>query len=96
MKRIETSADFADAIVKAACCLHNFLIERRGIDQRMVDHGRKNEKNGAWRTIGEMRSVIGIRNPKSNRAKDEAVEIREKLADFFSGIGAVSWQEDAI
>ena len=96
LKRIEAHDVLADAIVKACCVLHNFLIEMRGVEPSMVDHGQRNEKNGLWRRAGEMRSVSVLRNSRANRARDEAVEMRNKLTDIFSGIGAVSWQNDVV
>ena len=83
LKRIETHDVLADAIVKACCVLHNFLIEMRGVEPYMVDHGQRNETNGLWRRAGEMRSVSVMRNARANRARDEAVEMRNKLTDFF-------------
>ena len=86
------------AVWRIACkiVLHNFLIEMRGVEPSMVDHGQRNESNGLWRRAGEMRSVSVLRNSRANRARDEAVEMRNKLTYFFSGTGAVSWQNDVV
>ena len=53
-------------------------------------------KYGLWRRAGEMRSVSILRNARANRAQNEAVEMGNKLTDFFSGTGAVSWQNDVV
>lgn len=44
LKRIDSSVETADAIVKACCCLHNFLLDMRSPPPTLVDHGYANEK----------------------------------------------------
>jgi hypothetical protein len=59
----------------------------------MVDNGPGLEKNGKWRTVGELSQASNIRHPSANRSKLEASEMQNKLKNYFNNEGSVSWQE---
>ena len=96
MRPIETSVELADDIIKAACCLHNFIITEKKIPNNFADHGTQNEENGAWRLIGAMPSCENFRNTRANHARNEAVQTRNILTNYFVGNGAVEWQDKMI
>ena len=98
LNRMECSVGTADLVVKAACCLHNFLLTENPIStqSRLVDHGLNNELNGEWRSVGCMKSVTDFRRKKANRARANAEEIRGTLTEYFGNYGAVSWQDRMI
>ena len=68
---------------QSALCLHNYLIDTGRLSHSIVDYGRKNEQNGKWRLAGEMRQINCLTRKKANRARNEAVQVRNILADFF-------------
>jgi len=96
LKPIETSDACADAIIKASCCLHNFLIDEGNLAASAVDHGLSNENNGTWRKAGELLQATNLRRRGANKSKEEAMKIRDSLKDFFCNEGAVEWQERMI
>ena len=83
--------------MQCALCLHNYLIDTGRLSHSSVDYGKKNLKNGKWRQAGEMPQIDCLMRKKANRARNEAVEVRNILADFFSSqIGLVEWQDKMI
>uniref|UniRef100_A0A2M4CSQ9 DDE Tnp4 domain-containing protein n=1 Tax=Anopheles darlingi TaxID=43151 RepID=A0A2M4CSQ9_ANODA len=79
-KPIDCKPEIADAIVKATCCLHNFLLEQ---NSRLTSVDRKREvqtyryeadkKNEALKPIGKT-------NIRSSR---DALEVRDRFAEYF-------------
>jgi hypothetical protein len=98
LKPIETSDQVADKIVKAICCLHNFLIdESSGKHLAGVDTGLANEDNGLWRREVQQplqQAQLGRRG--GNRTSAEANLIRENLVHFVCNEGSVGWQREMI
>jgi hypothetical protein len=93
----------ADYIVLAAVCLHNFIIRsrerevrERHIPERFVDTERNNGsiQNGLWQShvAGDSSAITAAPPTRSRNPPKCAVRMRETLADFFSGVGAVPWQ----
>jgi hypothetical protein len=91
LKPIETRPELADKITIAACALHNFLLTENGIAPGMVDRG--DEENGQWRRVGQMQQADNLGTRMANRARNNAIEIRENLVDFYNNQGAVEWQQ---
>lgn len=98
LNRMECSLSTADLVVKAACCLHNFLLTENPISaqSQLVDYGLDNEPNGEWRKVGCMESVTNLRRKKANRATVNAEEIRGILTEYFVSTGATTWQDRMI
>lgn len=91
LKPIETNDDNADFIVKAVTALHNFCIDESAA-ATMADAGDDN--NGAWRVGGQPLESAPVRNGRGNRSKEEAQNMRRELIAYFSGEGAVEWQDE--
>lgn len=93
----------ADYIVLAAVCLHNFIIRSREkevreryIPERFVDTERQNGsvQTGLWQrhVAGDSSAIVPAPQTRSRNPPKCAVKMRETLADYFSGVGAVPWQ----
>lgn len=89
-----------DLAVKAACSLHNWL---RITDAReycpfgTVDHEDTDIGdiiNGSWRSEGP--ALQSVQHLGINNHSQAASSLRDKYADYFSGEGAVPWQDKVI
>lgn len=96
--KIET----VDAIVKAACVLHNFLRRRDGVsnDRRYIAQGEVDVDDdgrlvrGSWRQEAAGDGLTNIGRLGANNPARGAVDLREQFARFFvSHEGSVPWQD---
>ena len=90
---ISISVESADKVVKACCCLHNYLCHTPTYDaMEDMDHeDRMGEVlPGAWRTT----PGIGLQNlhRHTTRGTVAAASVREAYNDYFANEGALSWQ----
>lgn len=90
-----------DKIIRASCALHNWLrrtsanhyFSRGYVDEEDINTGTIIE--GAWRR--ELIAALpSISDHNSNHSGRLAREFRDRYADIFSGVGAVSWQDRMI
>lgn len=100
-KPIPTNDQTTDKIIRASCALHNWLrltspghyFPRGCVDEEDIDSGSVSE--GSWRR--ELKATLPtITDHSANNAARTARELRDKYAEFFSGAGAVSWQNRMI
>ncbi|KAI1694184.1 protein ALP1-like [Ditylenchus destructor] len=98
LKSIETSDRVSDLIVKAICCLHNFLIDQKSLNPgALADTGLSNEDNGAWRTcVPDPLRSAQIRSKKANHSRNNALKVQNVLIEYFNSAGIVDWQENMI
>lgn len=100
------SVETADLIVLAAVCLHNFIIRSRdpGVkEQYMPDRFCDEElsdgsiREGTWRNhvAGEQGALLPAPS-RARKCSKSATEVREFLAEYFSGVGTVSWQQERV
>ncbi|KAI1711837.1 hypothetical protein Ddc_12670 [Ditylenchus destructor] len=100
LRPIETSHEVSDAIVKAILCLHNFLLEYSPPGKRhpreMADFGLTNEENGQWRREIQPlpQATALIEQRRGGNRTGNSHEIRNKLTEYISGVGAVGWQDN--
>ncbi|KAH7723751.1 nuclease HARBI1-like protein [Aphelenchoides avenae] len=79
----------------STCCLHNFLIDTSPESALiLVDKG--DDDNGRWRQEGPAFPQAQVQANRANWASDAAMQMRETLANCFSGDGALGWQVDRI
>jgi hypothetical protein len=85
-------------IIKATVVLHNFLRnEEVNLDESSRHYCPPNfvdtddEDNGLWRTLGE-NSLQPLQPTSRHNCTATVKRMRDNLADFFSGIGSVPWQ----
>lgn len=96
LKPIETSDLVADKIVKAVCCLHNFLCDELTSKPiaGLADFGCSNECNGLWRQqIQNPLLSVPMQPTRANRTSAEAEFVRDNLQTFFITVGSVEWQD---
>lgn len=95
---IETSPANSYTIVKAICAHHNFVIDVDKIHSPLIQAvtGLGNEDNGRWGREIDPLSSANVRARGANRATVEAQNMRKDLVAFFSGPGAVEWQNEYI
>lgn len=74
LRAIEADVENADYIVKAACCLHNYVISKN--NNREWTATETQEECGPIRAFVE----TGLTNRRSPNA---AIQIRERFADYF-------------
>lgn len=86
----------AENVIKAAVCLHNFLmkyVKHNYIPPLLVDHERDGVViPGAWRNAPSQ--LIGVGRLGANMYGTNAKEIRNAFKDYFNEEGAVPWQWD--
>lgn len=87
LKPIETTVQKADVVVKAVCCLHNYLIAEGEAGQVISVEELE---------LGEQLRQATMRNPMANHPANDATVNREHLVNFFNGVGAVEWQDEMI
>lgn len=78
----------ADAIVKAICCLHNFLVAEGEAGQYISEED--------LRAADEALTQAAMRATNAHRAPDDARDIQNALVDYFNGVGSVPWQDEMI
>ncbi|KAK0410369.1 hypothetical protein QR680_005093 [Steinernema hermaphroditum] len=80
LKHIETDVVTSDWIVRCTLHLHNFLSDEEPFDERTI--------------IAEMCPLdeAAMRRVNANRSSEEALQIRNTLADYFINEGSVPWQ----
>ncbi|XP_068102756.1 putative nuclease HARBI1 [Hyperolius riggenbachi] len=96
---INVDPDKVEVIVKAACTLHNFLRQKnvqRYCPPTMVD--QEDFENGSvvaaeWRAHPGM---VPLHSGSSHNPTYEAKTNRDKYKDYFTGSGAVTWQDKMI
>lgn len=84
---IAISPEKVDSVVKAACLLHNII---KTIDSEEEDLLLKNINYN----LGAAHNIQMSRN--ANQSSREARHVRESFMTYFSGAGAVPWQEAAV
>ena len=92
-RRIPLSVDNADNVIKAACCLHNYLTEDKNYENICA------ELNPRGRQCMDDRGVICMYLPRLHgyRSRDDAQAVRNLFKTYFnSPQGSVTWQEARI
>ena len=92
-RRIPLSADNADNVIKAACCLHNYLTEDKNYKNMCA------ELNPKGRQCMDDRGVVCMYLPRLHgyRSRDDAQAVRNLFKTYFnSPQGSVTWQEARI
>ncbi|CAH1997238.1 unnamed protein product [Acanthoscelides obtectus] len=74
LRPIETDEGTADWIVKAACCLHNYIITKIGNRESVIETDEQVEPIRA----------LAATTPTNRRSNAVAFEVREHFADYFS------------
>lgn len=75
LRPIETDELTADCIVKAACCLHNFII--------MKNDSRSSANEQSEEVIQPMRALTPT-DVTNRRSTNAAIQVREAFANFFA------------
>ncbi|XP_031328716.1 protein ALP1-like isoform X2 [Photinus pyralis] len=83
-KPIIASSTTIKKIIQSTVCLHNFILMKNEADYNI----RVTENTGDI----VMGNLCEINSTGSNTYSRNASTIREKFADYFSGLGAVEWQ----
>ncbi|KAI1720108.1 hypothetical protein DdX_05481 [Ditylenchus destructor] len=61
----------------------------------MADYGLRNEDNGQWRRdIQPQQQATAVIRRRGGDVRGNSQEIRNKLTEYISGIGAVGWQDN--
>ena len=92
-KAQETAPETTDVIVKAICCIHNFLIEEAETNNPMEMADNGDDEDGAWRA---QINPLGQANIGHGGANQEGADLRKKLMNFFVNEGNVDWQDDMV
>ena len=90
------SHDGIQAVVMAACVLHNLIASRTRMERTDVDHEDPETYeviHGSWRLQGQLQSVTSRRYTATELGK----EVRNRIKTYVnSPEGSVSWQESMI
>ena len=84
-----------EEIVWTCCCLHNFLRDTSGNDSESDKEGDVgNFVPGSWRQEAiSQGSFVSLARLHGQRLPSAAKSVREDFARYFSGHGAIPWQE---
>lgn len=101
-KPIEAKVEKVDQIVKAAICLHNFILieeehlkpsQKSYITPTMADYEVDGlVVNGDWRSNDTQHGWGNISKQGSNNQTGEQAKVRNTLMDHFMNEGSVPWQ----
>ncbi|XP_049542544.1 uncharacterized protein LOC125955453 [Anopheles darlingi] len=78
LRAIECNPQNVDIIVQAACCLHNFLLNKGNSEQHLYESSVEDE------TIPNAESALAPMNATNQRSSIAAQEIRNLFSDYFS------------
>ena len=96
---IIAKVETVDAIVKAACVLHNFLRRRDGESsetRHLTEDAAHDRHDGSAVEIGGS-GLTDVMRLGSNNAARQAFQMRERFADYFiSPEGSVPWQDNVV
>ena len=96
---IDSKLETIDSIIKACCCLHNFLMAR-GSDYCPRIFGDTTSSNGriidgTWRHAVQSTWGQTLNRQGSNNSSSAAIVIRNNFSEFFySSEGALPWQNE--
>ncbi|CAB4013843.1 Hypothetical predicted protein [Paramuricea clavata] len=94
---IKLSPQRVTYLILASCCLHNFMVDNNKhayTSAGDVESGDHTFLSGAWRAdppLNRLQSCTTDRNP-TRSAKQQ----HQLLTSYFSGAGAVTWQDNMI
>ena len=92
MQRPETVA----TIVLAACTLHNLLADENPARMQQAadreDPATHDPQPGEWRRQQVQDALQRIQRQRGNRSSRDGKRVREYLKEYYSGVGAVPWQ----
>ena len=94
--KINLSPDKVTDLILAACCLHNFLVEKNtsfiNVCDKDVEH--HTFRNGSWRSDP---ALVGLSPSLDRNSANSAKEPRQNLTKYFSSdMGSVPWQDNMI
>ena len=107
-RSLEFHPEKAVDVVKACVVLHNYLVDTdeandpvsRYIPPNFIDApAGGSQQPGEWRRVVGCDSNLQAVHPSQmtrSRATRAAAGVRDALAGFFMGPGAVSWQNDIV
>ena len=93
---IKLSPDKVTYVIMAACCLHNYLVEKNktaytsACDIENADH---TVSEGIWRSDP---TLIGIQTSPTRNPPKNAKDQRQHLTTYFNNRGSVPWQDSMI
>lgn len=95
MRPILATREKATDLVKAMCALHNYLCTTQDANYVPAGYidvvGRNGEvRNGFWRQ--EAVAPLEGLDTVNKSVPGAAVEVRERLTEYFSGDGSLDWQ----
>ncbi|XP_058984567.1 putative nuclease HARBI1 isoform X1 [Musca domestica] len=71
-KELDLPIDRVEKLVLASCALHNFILQRDGLDSQLIE---------SWR---EEVSLTDLQRCQSNRSRDEGRMVRNTFAEYFN------------
>ena len=96
LSSIKLSPDKVTDIILAACCLHNYMVDKNkatytsGVDRDNADH---TIAAGTWRNDP---ILVGLQPSTLHNAPRNAKSQRELLTEYFNSHGSVPWQDSMV
>ena len=96
LTKIKLSPDKVTNVILAACCLHNFMVEKNkagyaaAADLENSDHS---VSRGSWRSDAAL--TILQPTPSHNASRNAKLQ-RDLLANYFNDCGSVPWQDNMV
>ena len=96
LTKIKLSPDKVTNVILAACCLHNFMVEKNkagyaaAADLENSDHS---VSRGSWRSDAAL--TILQPTPSHNASRNAKLQ-RDLLANYVNDCGSVPWQDNMV
>lgn len=87
---MEMSVEKSSVVIHAILCLHNYLVEEVGVQFNNV--GETEDAIASQCTLQQAQ----MRLPNAHRYPQDADDVRNLLIEYFSGPGAVDWQNEQV
>jgi len=98
-KTIDSSPDAATLMTYACCCLHNWLLAEKDADYARLEPKHRPPPppvQQGKKHLSQHTSMDGIERTGSNNHTKAAVNVRDRLVDYFNREGALDWQLDRV
>lgn len=101
-KTITASHENVVNYVKGAIILHNFIMKTKDLGASSVhtsyipDMGQTDQEIDEWIQLAQGNHLLPLNLNAARNYIEDASIIREHLTNFFSGEGAVAWQEHSV
>jgi hypothetical protein len=96
LTKIKLSPDKVTNVILAACCLHNFMVEKNKAGYAAaaeLENSDHSVSRGSWRSDAALSSLQPT--PSHNASRNAKLQ-RDLLANYFNDCGSIPWQDNMV